>query len=74
MERLSNSKRFMATYAAGGIGCTILSYFCTPSNSVGASGAMLSTCSLSRQLFLRSYIFFHKALPSQGLYDAASQA
>ena len=38
METLSNRKRFAAVYAAGALGCTVLSYLCSPVHSVGASG------------------------------------
>lgn len=41
MESLTNKRRFVSVYAAGALGCTALSYLCSPLNSVGASGIAL---------------------------------
>jgi len=40
MERTSNHRRFGVVYAAGALGCSLLSFFKSPVNSLGASGTI----------------------------------
>lgn len=40
MERTSNHRRFGAVYFAGALGCSLLSFYKSPVNSLGASGVL----------------------------------